>query len=110
MRWPGLTIRVTGWFSEAIAMGDCAVADRFAGVAMKIRDVEAIPWTRVGRILDVLEDGELASLEVRELRSDPLPPLGELVADLEGLFEEDGICEEAGALYRFTRARGPTSW
>lgn len=109
MRWPNLLARFSGWFADAIALGDYALASRFATIALHIRAAERASGS-IHTVLDELDQGELARRDARVLFSEPHPPLRELADDFEEMFAELGhwghagedTCGEAAAAYGLT--------
>lgn len=106
MRWQNLLARFSGWFADAIVLGDYALASRFASIALRIRQAEHAPGN-LHILLDELDRGELARRDARGIFPEPSPPLHELADDFEEMFAELGqwddtgdACGETAAVYR----------
>jgi len=88
MEWPNVLARFASLFAESLASGDHQLAARFAGIAFGIKEMENGHPCDVRYLFDLLEENELANLEVRELRPLRSISLKSLAEDFEDLLAE----------------------
>ena len=103
MRWPNLCGRFAMFFGDAVAEGDRDLAEALARVAFGILSAESDPPLGLEELFDYLDLGELAKLEVRDLRLEPPCEvnLGQMANRFLEMLAENGFgdVEESGLPY-----------
>jgi hypothetical protein len=107
MRWENVLRRFQEMFAEAVAANDERLSERFAWIVFAIRRAASQPPCALHDLLDYLDWGELAGLEVRDLVPQMPLPLEAIALDFEQMLAEherfdhelDDDCEEGPAPY-----------
>lgn len=88
MRWPAVLGRFQGLFAEAVEWGEDVAAEGFAEIAFEVRRLGDDRVCAIHDLLDYLEMGELARIEMRSLESSHREQLAAIANDYVEMFRE----------------------